>query len=294
MFQVALLVLFAIAKTEAHPVNSTPASPNRGPINPTSLLLFVTTHFSDIHLQFLETCWPAAVRKSQLLRQADVLVFGTGAESERSRRAVAMAFNACKTTRVIAVPNPGKLSGAMLPLQTAEQRGWFRGYEWVMRLNPDVIVRDDAHLRRLFARSDLDALFARCPAPKVPNRVHTDFAAWRPKKIVPRGAFAIDPKFSDAFCGTGDRRYFNPICNPELAATRSFTSILASGRYAWLQGKRSGCRVDGPKSFVVHNHAYVGRCNSDLEHSAATYLPPRAARPPDPAAPRGAPRVNKE
>ena len=89
-------------------------------------LLQVTTHFPQYHLRFLETCWRPATRKSPLLQQADVLVFATvnatGAESDQSRRAVATAFGACNSTRVVTMPNPGKLEGAMTALQTAEQR----------------------------------------------------------------------------------------------------------------------------------------------------------------------------
>ena len=32
-------------------------------------------------------------------------------------------------------------TGAMLGLDTADREGWWSGYDWVIRLNPDVIVR---------------------------------------------------------------------------------------------------------------------------------------------------------
>ena len=71
----------------------------------------------------------------------------------------------------------------MLPLQMAEREGWFDGYDWVIRLNPDVIIRSDAHLLPLFARSNVDAVFASCPtrmAPALRLRVHrTTRHAWR-------------------------------------------------------------------------------------------------------------------
>ena len=243
-------------------------------------LLFVTTHFPAYHQSFLETCWPPATRKSALLQQADVLVFATGAVSDQNRAAVATAFDACKSTRVVAVRNPGKGKGAMLPLQMAEREGWWSGYDWVIRLNPDVIIRSDAHLLPLFARSDVDAVFASCPtrmAPALRLRVHTDFAAWRPEKIQ-KGAFAIHPQVSEAFCGVGGRRYTSSICNPERAATRSFQSILRSGRYALLPNpdKKDGCRIGGPQSAIVHQHGYVAHCVRDLARNAS-YDAPRLA-----------------
>lgn len=215
------------------------------------------------------------MRKSPLLQRADVLLFVTDAETERSRRAVATAFAACNSTRVVAVPNPGKQKGAMIALQAAEQRGWFDGYDWIVRVNPDVVIRSDAHLQPLFERSDVHALFVNCPAGRMRLRVQTDFVAWRPERV-PRGAFAIHPGFSEAFCRAGDNRYSSPICNPERAVTRSFQSIVASGRYALLP-TIPGCRVGRPWSAVVHSHAYVGHCARDLQNVSAAYLAPHVA-----------------
>ena len=181
----------------------------------------------------------------------------------------------CNSTRVVAVPNPGKQKGAMIALQAAEQRGWFDGYDWIVRVNPDVVIRSDAHLQPLFERSDVHALFVNCPAGRMRLRVQTDFVAWRPERV-PRGAFAIHPGFSEAFCRAGDNRYSSPICNPERAVTRSFQSIVASDRYALLP-TIPGCRVGRPWSAVVHSHAYVGHCARDLQNVSAAYLAPHVA-----------------
>ena len=113
-------------------------------------------------------------------------------------------------------------------------------------------------------------------APALRLRVHTDFAAWRPKKIQ-KGAFAIHPQVSEAFCGVGGRRYTSSICNPERAATRSFQSILRSGRYALLQNKGGPCRIGGPQSAIVHQHGYVAHCVRDLARNASYDAPRRLA-----------------
>ena len=107
--------------------------------------------------------------------------------------------------------------------------------------------------------------------------------AWRPEKVQ-KGAFAIHPQFSEAFCGVGGRRYTSSICNPERAATRSFQSILKSGRYALLPKPHwVGCRIGGPQSAVVHQHGYVGQCVRDLARNAS-YEAPRLASKPTPVA----------
>ncbi len=37
-------------------------------------------------------------------------------------------------------PNPGYQEGAMLALSVAGGNRWFRPYDWVIRLNPDVLI----------------------------------------------------------------------------------------------------------------------------------------------------------
>ena len=37
------------------------------------ILLYITTHMSTTHFWYLDTCWPEALLRSSLLREADVL-----------------------------------------------------------------------------------------------------------------------------------------------------------------------------------------------------------------------------
>ena len=127
-----------------------------------------------------------------------------------------------------------------------------------------------------YHQSFLETCWPPAMAPALRLRVHTDFAAWRPKKIQ-KGAFAIHPQVSEAFCGVGGRRYTSSICNPERAATRSFQSILRSGRYALLQNKGGPCRIGGPQSAIVHQHGYVAHCVRDLARNASYDAPRRLA-----------------
>jgi hypothetical protein len=39
------------------------------------ILLFVTTIFSQKHQNYFKCCWPRLIKKSQLLRCADVMIF---------------------------------------------------------------------------------------------------------------------------------------------------------------------------------------------------------------------------
>merc|ERR1719219_561468 len=42
------------------------------------VLLFVTSHLPDQHVEFLRKCWPGLISNSRLLQHADVLLFAGG------------------------------------------------------------------------------------------------------------------------------------------------------------------------------------------------------------------------
>merc|ERR1719195_695260 len=42
------------------------------------VLLFITTHVSPAHIEFLQKCWPAVISNSALLQHANVLIFSGG------------------------------------------------------------------------------------------------------------------------------------------------------------------------------------------------------------------------
>ena len=116
------------------------------------VLLLITTHLSLEHIAFLRKCWPPATHKSSLLREADVTVYINGHLTQNATRALAAAFppvdrkvsyrRASKMPRVQGGNVMLRQTGAMLGLDTADREGWWSGYDWVVRLNPDVIVRD--------------------------------------------------------------------------------------------------------------------------------------------------------
>ncbi len=236
-------------------------------------LLYVTTHLSEWHTSGLRCLWPAAARRARLLRDADVVVFNSGRPATAAQlAAVAAAFPrynnrsveifSAEATRQVhrkafTLGSTKKQMGAILALSEAEARGWFDGYDWVVRLNPDVIVSEDRFLRTHMARDGIDAVLAFCgrssPSGTSTSRVHTDFMAWRPATL-PRGQFALPPNATTVCAQPGVME-----CNAERHATRALAPIVASGRYAELPqtfGRgRGGCRVDSATadSRVVHH-----------------------------------------
>ena len=133
-------------------------------------------------------------------------------------------------------------TGAMLGLDTADREGWWSGYDWVIRLNPDVIVRDDSFLRKQMARDDVDAILANCNKGPGDVKVMTDFTAWRPDKIA-KGAFRL-PAGHTTECGGRDAWFKEAKCNAEKSATAAFTQVLASGRYALLPNAKGRAEIE--------------------------------------------------
>ena len=202
-----------------------------------SVLLFITTHLTRGHIAFLRECWPPAMHRSRLLQDADVVVSVVNKHLTRDvTEALAVAFppvgRKVAYRRVMqSLHTSGGMArqtGALVCLDAAERRGWFSTYDWVIRLNPDVIIRDDGFLRKAMAHEDVDAVFANCNKGRIEDvRVMTDFTAWRPK-AVRIGAFRLPEGHTRC---TERQQHDSPICNSERAATRAFLPVLESGRY---------------------------------------------------------------
>jgi len=105
------------------------------------VLLYFTTFPKKQHLQIMTDCWPRLIQKSTLLRNADVLVFLGGKVSpsfltEWTTTLQQLHINA---TLQYNPANPGYQKGAMKAAHALFQNGWWKGYDWIIRLNPDVL-----------------------------------------------------------------------------------------------------------------------------------------------------------
>lgn len=229
---------------------------------PSRTLLFITTHMSRVHFDALKYCWRTTITRSPLLQEADVMVAATlGPEVSLAGVAgiVSAAFDGLgrphRSIRVEALGNLDYQEGAMLSMRKACENGWFVGYDWVVRLNPDVIVRNDSWVLRQMRNESIDGIFARCNdrpiwASKGPMKVHTDFTVFRPRALAPGS-------FSDAYT------------NAEWQASRAFADTLRSGRYALLPSGPhwNKCRVRGEASPVVHSHDTPRSCQQTYDPS---------------------------
>lgn len=221
--------------------------------NRPQVLLLITTQFSPSHQRFLQNCWPAALASSRLLREADVLVVSTGGRNSSFHEGLIREVFAeyVKTNiTLVSYNNPGYQEGAILAFDEGLANGWFNGYDWVVRLNPDVIIKNDSWLVTKMSERDVHGIFVDCKDTGCQQQclaalIHTDFFAFRPNKV---DAAAI--------------KNHSNITNAEYKATAFFHQIVVHGADRWVPGTRQGssCRVRGAASPIIHDHSFVESC----------------------------------
>merc|ERR1712151_153286 len=146
-------------------------------------------------------------------------------------------------------PNPGLVEGAISALALASKHGWFDEYDWVFRMNPDVIIQDDAWMLDTIT-NDADAalLYTECKPQRPPiyknvNTIMTDFFALKTSTL-PKGHLGRFPHARNA----------------ETLFTRQMHGIVEEGRHRHIPNAfpliMNGCRVNGNAggSPVVHFH----------------------------------------
>lgn len=191
------------------------------------VLLFVTTYPSDEHVSFMK-CQADLLSRTQMLKEVDVLLHvgepPAGASTGLSREAWRELLDAWpmheKTLKFST--NPGKQRGAKKAMHEALTLGWFRDYDWVVRINPDVIIYDERPLFSLIQRSENWAVVARCGKRK----------NWAKRRQTNSDFFAIRPEHVpiDAFSG-----WNTDSPNAETVTTIAFQHIYDAGAYAFLK-----------------------------------------------------------
>jgi len=227
------------------------------------VLLYISTHMSDQHEAYFRYCWRNILAKSPLLQNADVAVHLTPNDPKERKPAMELlkdifqdhnlmvylrnyqgalfeGDNAVKTKQV----------GAMMTMYEAVHYKYFDGYDWVVRVNPDVLIRDDTWFRQEMTNPDLSALLVNCHEGLGDYQIQTDFFVVRPSIL--------------------KEEYFPKSVSESNNAEDSFTDslypvVLDSGspaNFEFIPGadpaSKRVCRVGqgkgNNKSPVVHKH----------------------------------------
>jgi len=216
------------------------------PLEDIRVLLFITTHLPPEHVEFLQKCWPGLISNSALLQRADVL-FYTAQELPSDLNTTVFQG---KKLRVEHYENPGYQAGAMLAMEAATTQGWFDHYDWVIRVNPDVLILDDALLIKNMMDLGVDGIFADChdgnyTMGRSEALVNTDFFAIRPSQFSP-ASFLQSKEYKNA----------------EFQMSDIVKGIIKNQRDRWIPGTNmhGKCRVHGPKVPVLHSHTVLSQC----------------------------------
>lgn len=259
-----------------------PRMPERHVEKPTlpstqKILLFITTIFSKDHMRFFSCCWPKLMEESQLLPFVDVMVFtNNSTEIPETNLFVAESlFRSNPSYKVQYAPyeevayvqaqhnhNMFQL-GANLGPKLGFRDKWFEEYDWVIRINPDVLIRNSTWILQTMANPSVEGIFVNCNGEfydKNKKQLHTDFFAVRPKPFLAYYHGQSDTPFSQMELETWSApmipktKYF---LNHEGTAYKYFSPILQAGRYRYLPDtadSKGNCRVRGNESSVYHGH----------------------------------------
>jgi hypothetical protein len=196
----------------------------------------------------LKDCWPGLLQNLPLFQRSDFMLFVTPKhEQDKIDMKLVESIFAHTGIAIHVRSNPGYQAGAILGLTEAYKNGWFEGYDWVVRINPDVLIRNDTFLLQSMANNSISGIFDDCldrPCDGgrncVQRLIHTDFFAIRPAAISRAEIVAANNT------------------NAERMATTAFSGIVRDGSDTWLPGTgphHKSCRVRGAISPVVHDHS---------------------------------------
>merc|ERR1711862_44586 len=220
---------------------------------------------SDAHVKMFKHCWPLAMQNSHLLNSSDIAVYMTP-KPEKVKESVALIKDVFKgrNLKYHISENQGWQRGAMLAVKEGSNLGLFDGYEWVFRLNPDVIIQNDKWFLDTM-KNDANAslfyvecLFEGIKPPQV-RAMHTDFFALKPGAL-PKGHL-----------GTILHR------NAEMSFTRQMEPLIATNQHRHVPDVRPSrnhvCHVDGNlNGSVVHYHSKLRRRLIEASLCPATFF----------------------
>jgi hypothetical protein len=249
---------------------SAKSPPRRNVVQPgLNSVLYITTHFSDVHLRYLHCCWPILVKKSPLIQKLHIIVAATNFTPVKQEEldylekdlfasnpsyqfltpSNASHLSHCQPFRLDPRMNPNReVTGSYKQCLAnyGVSFGWaaVKDFDWMIRLNPDVLLRQSMWLLESMQNTSLDAFLISCG--ERTQQIHTDFWVVRPSAVV--GGNEIP------FLHMSKIR---SRLNHERTAFHQFGRILAANRHAWVPGimpSRGICRARGSKAPVFHDH----------------------------------------
>ena len=263
------------------------------------LVIYMTTHLSKLHLSFLP-CWYDALHRLELFRYADLILY-TSSDHDPVPDHIRQLLPVRNKMILKYYKNTGYQNGAIQAMidpflvqnNNDNRTSWFDDYDWVIRLNPDVLIRNDTWLISTMMNASIDAIVHDCynrrlypssanddpparplilpnPLPSnIPStpKFHTDFTAFRPRAIRRDLVLSIpvatrpNPNPNTKNNTTTNQTI---VWTAEMHLTKALWNIYASERFVYLQGGQNSvpgrCRLEGIDSPILHVHELVQSC----------------------------------
>ena len=128
------------------------------------------------------------------MSEADVLVYLSAPESVREKAVQQLNSTFYKNNLTIHVAdNPGCQEGAAAAMKDATLNNFFVGYDWIIRMNPDVIIRNDTFLVSTINDTNATAILIDCTPEELDrNKLTPKMRAWE-GPLVQTDFFALKP-----------------------------------------------------------------------------------------------------
>jgi hypothetical protein len=204
------------------------------------LVIYMTTHLTETHILFLP-CWHDAIQRMEIFKYADLILYATEVPTPEQ-----LAMLPFRKTTIKLYNNTGYSEGAIQAMVDpfVENVTWFDDYDWVIRLNPDVVIRNDTWLIQTMLNTSIDGIFHDCLNRKSyansTTDFHTDFYAFRPSAVELERVRNTNQQYAENHMSDAFRNFFD------------------SGRFAYVDGANNShpgmCRIEGPDSPVIHHH----------------------------------------
>jgi hypothetical protein len=210
------------------------------------LLVYMTTHLPEHHVVFLP-CWNDAIQRLDIFKNADGMIY---TPIEPSKEQLDQLPFRTTTIKKVAT-NIGYQEGAVQAMVDpfVDEVSWFDGYDWVIKLNPDVLVREDTWLIQTMLDSSIDVIVHECLSHNKHSlnpTFHSDFIAFRPN--------AVDR----------ERLLQTARSHAEHHITNTFRHLYDQKRFAYVEGGKNvmegACRIAGLHSPVLHVHELANFC----------------------------------
>jgi hypothetical protein len=138
------------------------------------------------------------------------------------------------------------------------KEGWFEGYDWVIRVNPDVIIRDDTYILSTVLKDEVAGIFVDCLNGCVGDKhceasghhIHSDFTAFRPSAI-PRNIT------------------WTESVHTETMISIASNSVVDQGRDRWLPG--AGPEITGQCRLSVLDESHVAHYTTGAKECVDWY-----------------------